>query len=271
MKKHYFTKDDWISEIAADNKQANINKEECFNIRRKLSLKCAEAEVRIMIIWLPEYLGKEGNRLLKILEEPPPDTHFILVAEQSDQILQTIMSRCQLIKVPLLTDEVLDKTLKSIYPSVSDLQLNTVIQLANGSFSEAIALMAEQEDLNAGILIDWMRKCYKGNGLEMSRCVDEIAVWTKEKQKIFIRYSLHFFRGLLVLPILGQEKSNIPKEMIATSEKLRAILTDKQLEQMTHLADENFAHLERNANPKILFLDLSIKFHQIMQNKFFNI
>jgi DNA polymerase-3 subunit delta' len=271
MKKHYFTKDIWINEIAADNKQANINKEECFNIRRKLSLKCAEAEVRVMIIWLPEYLGKEGNRLLKILEEPPPDTHFILVAEQSDQILQTIMSRCQLIKVPLLTDEVLDKTLKSIYPSVTDLQLNTVIQLANGSFSEAIALMAEQEDLNAGILIDWMRKCYKGNGLEMSRWVDEISVWTKEKQKIFIRYSLHFFRGLLVLPILGQEKSNIPKEMIATSEKLRAILTDKQLEQMTHLADENFAHLERNANPKILFLDLSIKFHQIMQNKFFNV
>jgi DNA polymerase-3 subunit delta' len=181
------------------------------------------------------------------------------------------MSRCQLIKVPLLTDEILEKVLKGIYPTVTDLQLNTVIQLAGGSFSEAVSLMAEQEDLNAGILIDWMRKCYKGNGLEMCRWVDEISIWSKEKQKIFIRYSLHFFRGLLVLPILGQEKSSIPKEMVATAEKLRAILTDKQLELMTHLSDENFAHLERNANPKILFLDLSIKFHQIMQNKIFNI
>jgi DNA polymerase-3 subunit delta' len=102
-----------------------------------------------------------------------------------------------------------------------------------------------------------------------------VSILYRSSRWIFTRYlwgySLHFFRGLLVLPILGQEKSNIPKEMIATSEKLRAILTDKQLEQMTHLADENFAHLERNANPKILFLDLSIKFHQIMQNKFFNI
>ena len=93
----------------------------------------------------------------------------------------------------------------------------------------------------------------------------------KEKQKIFIRYSLHFFRGLLVLPVLGQEKSKIPGEMFATAEKLRAILTDKQLELMTYLADENMAHLERNANPKILFLDLSIRFHQIMQNKISNI
>ena len=271
LKRPYFTKDDWINEIAADNKQANINKEECFNIRRKLSLKCAEATVRIMIIWLPEYLGKEGNRLLKILEEPPPDTHFILVAEQSDQILQTIISRCQLIKVPLLTDEILEKSIMNIYPSVTSLQLNTVVQLAGGSFSEAISLMAQQEDLHAGILIDWMRKCYKGNGLEMGRWVDEISVWSKEKQKIFIRYSLHFFRGLLVLPVLGQEKSSIPREMLATAEKLRAILTDKQLELMTYLADENMAHLERNANPKILFLDLSIRFHQIMQNKISNI
>lgn len=271
LKKPYFTKDDWINEISADNKQANINKEECFNIRRKLSLKCAEADVRVMIIWLPEFLGKEGNRLLKILEEPPPDTHFVLVAEQSDQILQTIMSRCQLIKVPLLVDDVLENALKHIYQGVSELQLNTVVQLAGGSFSEAVSLMASEEDVNAGILIDWMRKCYKGNGLEMCQWVDEMATWSKEKQKIFMRYSLHFFRGLLVLPVLGQEKSKIPGEMFATAEKLRAILTDKQLELMTYLADENIAHLERNANPKILFLDLSIKFHQIMQNKISNI
>jgi DNA polymerase-3 subunit delta' len=145
------------------------------------------------------------------------------------------------------------------------------VQLAGGSFSEALSLMASEEDVNASILIDWMRKCYKGNGLELCRWVDEMTTWSKEKQKIFIRYSLHFLRGLLVLTILGQEKSKIPKELFSTAEKLRAILTDKQLELMSDLANENIAYLERNANPKILFLNLSIKFHQIMQNKISNI
>jgi DNA polymerase-3 subunit delta' len=271
LKNPYVTKDDWINEIDADHKQANINKEECFQIRRKLSLKCAEAEVRVMIIWLPEYLGKEGNRLLKILEEPPPDTHFILVAEQSDRILQTILSRCQLIKVPQIPDDTLEQSIKLRYPDATELQLNLVIQLAGGSFAEAVSLMAGEEDLHAGILIDWMRKCFKGNGLEMSRWVESISEGSKEKLKIFIRYSLHFFRGLLVLPVLGKEKSGLPGALSDTAEKLRAVLSDKQLELMAQLSEENINHLERNANPKILFLDLSIKFHQIMQNKQGNI
>ena len=93
---------DWLQFIGAENKQGNITADECNDIIRKLSLKSFESEYKILIMWMPEFLGKEGNKLLKLIEEPPPNTLFILVAENEDLILPTIVSRCQLVKIPAL-------------------------------------------------------------------------------------------------------------------------------------------------------------------------
>ena len=93
---------DWLQFIGAENKQGNITANECNDIIRKLSLKSFESEYKILIMWMPEYLGTEGNKLLKLIEEPPPNTLFILVAENESLILPTIVSRCQLIKIPML-------------------------------------------------------------------------------------------------------------------------------------------------------------------------
>ncbi|HRI22807.1 MAG TPA: hypothetical protein PLA68_17735, partial [Panacibacter sp.] len=92
---------DWLQFIGAENKQGNITAEECNDIIHKLSLKSFESDYKILLMWMPEYLGKSGNKLLKLIEEPPPDTLFILVAENEEQILPTILSRCQLVKIPL--------------------------------------------------------------------------------------------------------------------------------------------------------------------------
>ena len=93
---------DWLQFIGAENKQGNITANECNDIIRKLSLKSFESEYKILIMWMPEYLGNEGNKLLKLIEEPPPNTLFILVAENESLILPTIVSRCQLIRIPAL-------------------------------------------------------------------------------------------------------------------------------------------------------------------------
>src|SRR5678810_112743 len=93
---------DWLQFIGAENKQGNITAHECNDIIRKLSLKSFESEYKILILWMPEYLGNEGNKLLKLVEEPPPNTLFVLVAENESLILPTIVSRCQLIKIPAL-------------------------------------------------------------------------------------------------------------------------------------------------------------------------
>jgi DNA polymerase-3 subunit delta' len=103
---------DWLQFIGAENKQGNITSEECNDITRKLSLKSFESEYKILIIWMPEYLTKNGNKLLKLIEEPPPQTLFILVAEDEALILPTILSRTQLVKVPLLADSEIEAALE---------------------------------------------------------------------------------------------------------------------------------------------------------------
>ena len=92
---------DWLQFLGAENKQGNITAEECNQIIHKLSLKSFESRYKILIMWMPEFLGKEGNKLLKLIEEPPPDTLFIFVAEDENAILPTILSRTQLIKIPM--------------------------------------------------------------------------------------------------------------------------------------------------------------------------
>ena len=95
---------DWLQFIGAENKQGNITSEECNDITRKISLKSFESEYKILLIWMPEYLAKNGNKLLKLIEEPPPNTLFLLVAENEDMVLPTILSRTQLVKIPRLTN-----------------------------------------------------------------------------------------------------------------------------------------------------------------------
>lgn len=101
----YLDVNQWLQGIGAENKQGNITKEECVNIIKKLSLKTFENNYKVLIMWLPEFLGKEGNRLLKVIEEPPESTIFILVAEDQELILNTILSRCQIVNIKALSDE----------------------------------------------------------------------------------------------------------------------------------------------------------------------
>ena len=102
---------DWLQFIGAENKQGNITANECNDIIHKLNLKSFESEYKILIMWMPEYLGNEGNKLLKLIEEPPPNTLFILVTENESLVLQTILSRCQLIKIPALETSDIEEAL----------------------------------------------------------------------------------------------------------------------------------------------------------------
>ena len=162
----YQDSNQWLQLIGAENKQGNINKDECQNIIRKLSLKTFEAPVKTLILWLPEYLGNEGNRLLKLIEEPPPATHFILIAENAELILNTILSRCQLVKIPMLNDQDVVDGLLHRELSPEDKAWG-IAHLSDGNFNEAITLAANKISNDAALLLDWLRKCYKGYGPEM--------------------------------------------------------------------------------------------------------
>ena len=262
----YLNLNEWLQLIGADNRQGNINREECLNIIRRLSLKTFEGSYKVLIMWMPELLGKEGNRLLKILEEPPEKTLFILVAENGDQMLNTVLSRCQLVKVPALRDEEIREGLLHIFPDLGD-QARSIAFIADGDFNEALKLATRKEDDNEVRLFDWLRRCYTGNGVEMVGWVEQFADRGRENQKYFLHYALHFLREYLVLKMTGAVQARLQEGEMATASKLTKVIGFEQAEALVRLFTDCVHHVERNANPRILFLDASIRVHRILKNK----
>lgn len=262
----YLEVNDWLQVIGAENKQGNINKEECLNIIRKLSLKTFEGSHKILIMWLPEYLGKEGNRLLKLIEEPPDQTVFILVAEQQELILNTILSRCQVVKVRSLRDDEIQAALEDKQMATAEKAL-AIAQLADGNLNEALKMAQDKENDNADLFLEWMRKCYIGNGVELVKWVDQFAKLGRENQKHFIRYALHFMREYMVLKMSPQTTIRLRDIELKTAHNLQKVIAFDQIEDIVQLLNDNAYFIERNANPKVLFLDTSIQLNKILKRK----
>lgn len=267
----YLEINDWLQRIGAENKQGNINKEECLNIIKKLSLKTFESNFKVLIMWLPEYLGKEGNRLLKLIEEPPENTVFMLVAERQELILNTILSRCQLVQIPPLDDDSVVAGLMQ-QDGISQEKAASIAQLADGNFNEARLLNRQEENDHAKLLLDWLRRCYRGHGVELVEWVDQVAGIGRENQKQFLRYALHFVRELTLLKALSDQagfddKPRLPAGELETAQRLTTVVEVDQLELISELLTDTSYHVERNANPKILFLDVSIRMNQIFKRR----
>src|ERR1700760_3221232 len=167
----YLSLDIWRSYLDAENKQANINIAECHQIIKKLSFKPFESAYKILILWLPEYLDKEGNALLKIIEEPQPNTLFLLVAQNQDQILNTILSRTQLVKVPALGYDDIRNAMINQYHQ-PQLTAAEIAYLSNGNMSEALAMMEEEDKSFHTLFVQWLRLCYSNKGIEVMGFVD---------------------------------------------------------------------------------------------------
>jgi DNA polymerase-3 subunit delta' len=254
----------WLQFIGAENKQGNINKEECVNITRKLSLKTFENQRKVLVMWRPEYLGKEGNRLLKLIEEPPADTYFIFVAEQSDQILNTILSGCQIMKVPPLSIEAVENAL--VANGNDPTKAKQAAQLSNGNYFLAQQLITDEDRDHVQVFIDWMRLCYQGDMVKLVSWVNQFATVGREQQKFFLQYALHFMREYLFYSttddLTNVRLSEVEKD-IAT--KFRKIIGFHQVDNLVTLFNDLIYYVERNANPKVLFLDASLSIHQFLK------
>lgn len=264
---HYFSYQEWLQNIEAENKQGNIYKEECVAILQKLSFKILEGKYKILVQWLPENLGNEGNRLLKIIEEPPTDTYFILITENIESILNTIISRCQVIKLnPLSDDEVANGLIE--YAKIGLEEAKSIAFLADGNLGEALEMTKKSKSDNATLFLEWLRKCYTGNASELVEWVEKFSQTGRENQKFFLQYALHFLRELLIL-ILTKDpiKVRLKDIELSTAQNLEKIITPNHINLMAQLFDDSILHIERNANPKILFLDISIQLNKILRNK----
>ena len=258
---------DWIEQIKEkENSQGKITARECDDIIRKLSLKSFESEYKILIMWMPEELEKEGNKLLKIIEEPPPNTLFILVTENEELVLPTIVSRCQLIKIPALETKEVEEALinrNKTEPAIA----RQVASVSEGNYREALQLVQHTEEDWQALLREWLNAILKTGPVAQTKWVEEISRLGREKQKQFLRYFNHLLQVAIHTRVIGQTESVRSGTELDFAERLNKIAGIEQQQAIIEELDRASYYIERNANGKMLFHALTIKLYHIIQDK----
>ncbi len=261
----YLNLQQWLTAINAENKQGNITKDECVDIVKKLSLKTFEGNYKILIMWLPEFLGKEGNRLLKLIEEPPENTLFMLIAEDAEKILNTILSRCQVVQFTPLSDEEVKNALTA--KGVEAGKAEQIAHLANGDLNEALTLIDESDNDNALLFLQWLRMCYLGKPSEVVEWSNKFASIGRENQKHFFDYGLFFLREYMILKLTGNERVRLNENELKTAKNLTRVIEPDQIEPMSKILTESAFHISRNANPKIMMTEVSVSMNRLLRRK----
>lgn len=257
---------DWLQFIGAENKQGNITAHECNDILRRLTLKSFESEFKVLILWMPEYLGNEGNKLLKLIEEPPPNTLFILVAENESLILPTILSRTQLVKIPAIPNADLADALVS-RARVTPEQAAQVAPLAEGNYREALQMIRHADEDWQSLLREWLNAILKTGPIAQVKWVEEISKLGREKQKQFLRYFNHLLEQAIRTRVLGDNQLPLPSNEQDFAVRLNKIAGIEQQQAIIEELDRASYFIERNANAKMLFHALTIKLYHIIADK----
>ncbi|WP_276479875.1 ATP-binding protein [Paraflavitalea pollutisoli] len=257
---------DWLQFIGAENKQGNITAYECNEIIRKLNLKSFESGFKVLVMWMPEYLGNEGNKLLKLIEEPPPDTLFVLVAENESQILATILSRTQLVKIPALTTEAITEALMSKAKCTEE-QARPVASIAAGNYREALHLIKHSGEDWQVMLREWLNAILKNGPIAQVKWIEDASKLGREKQKQFLLYFNHLLEQAIRLQAMGANAVYMPDNERDFALRLNKIANFEQQEAIIEELDRSAYFIERNANAKMLFLALTIKLYHIIAHK----
>ncbi len=251
--------DDWTNYYGGEDKQALISREESREIIKTLSLKPFESPYKVMIVWQPELMHPSAaNGILKILEEPPPHTYFILVTNAVDRLLPTIISRTQIVTVPLLFDEEIESSLVEKY-SVEKSKANRIARLSEGNLNLAIQLIENEEGDNAQRFIDWMRTCYKKSYGGLVSMAEEFHGLDKLSQRNMITYSMNALREVLLQLSGAGNMNRMQGEELTFIQNFSKQLNIEKVEKSFKLLNEAHYHLERNGSAKMIFLDMSLK------------
>lgn len=261
---------DWLQFIKAENKQGNITAKECYEIMHKLSLKPYESKYKVLVMWMPEMLGAEGNRLLKLIEEPPPDTLFIFAAEKEEKILSTIVSRCQVIRIPPLdANDIVDALV--LHHHMETDKARQIALVSGGSYRDALELLQHHEANWNIILRDWLNSTLmRGSGnpyAVLNKVVSDLSGLGREKQKQLLIYFLQLIEQSLRLRLVGQSYLHLPEQEAEFAQRLNRIAGPSTLGALAGLLENATYYIERNANAKLLFHSLSIKMRFLLLEK----
>ena len=266
---------DWYNLLGVDNKQGQIGVDEAHEIVKSLSLKSYEGGYKVMIIWMAEKMNTAcANKLLKLIEEPPEKTVFILIAEDEEQIINTIKSRCQVLHFPLLPEETIASGLVKNF-HVEKSVASKIAHQSNGNYNKACDLIyQDSEDIQfEKWFVVWIRSAFKAKGNksaihDLISWSEEIAKTGRETQKKFLRFCLNYFRQALLLNYKANELVYLePKSENFKLEKFAPFVHDNNILEISKEIQDAVYHIERNGNSKIILTDLSIKLTRLLHKK----
>ncbi|HAA19532.1 MAG TPA: DNA polymerase III subunit delta [Cytophagales bacterium] len=261
----YGSVEDWAFAYGGENKQVNISREESRQIIRNLSLKAFEGRYKAMLIWLPEYMHPSAaNGILKILEEPPERTVFILVTQDTEKLLTTILSRTQKVQVPGFSDEEVAQILETEYEA-TDTQARQVAHLAEGNLSAARKLLSQVEDDSHALFRDWMRLCYVWDFTKLVTWSDDYQKMSKASQRTVLQYGINLLRESLMSSAGVEDLIRLFGEEVEFVKNFGKVLDADKIAGMYEVLNRMLYYLERNASPKIQMMNLSMKLARILR------
>lgn len=262
----YLNINHFLTTLDEDSKSPVIGTKEAGSIIKKLNYKSYEGQYKILIMWMAETMNTTAaNNLLKIIEEPPDNTVFLLVAQNAESMLPTILSRTQILKVNRLKDEEVMTALMQKF-TMEEEQARNMALLAEGNYWMALNLAMEMEDnaFDMTTFREWMLLCHRKNIPGLMQWADEIAALSREQQRGFIRYALHIFRQCIIGTYTDLELQRVQEDEADFISKFSQFVHGLNIIQLSQEFNKSHYFIERNANPKLVFLNLSFKVTALM-------
>lgn len=258
---------DWLQHINAENKQGNITAEECREIIESLNLKSYEGGKKVLLMWRPEYLGKEGNILLKLIEEPPADTILILVAENTEDILPTIRSRTQDIKLAPIAAADIAQAL-STRTDTDPTRAAQISHIAMGSYTEALRLLRHTDNDLFPDVRNLFNYIFTNDGLGIGRFADEWSKTGREQQKNFLHYIIQLLEQVVRIRYRPEVVNELPAAEAQFVQRLAATkITYEGFGLMAQALSDTIFYIERNAHSKTQLHALAIRLQYIVKGQ----
>ena len=265
----YFDMDTWLEHMNAANQQAIIFASESDNLTRKLNLKSSMGGYKVAIIWLPERMNVEcANKLLKLLEEPPHQTLFIMVSEAPERLLETVRSRTQMIQVKRIDTVVLERALVE-KRGLDDDTAHRVAQIANGSWLDAIRMLNADSEAKQFFndFVGVMRASYRRDIREMKAWSERVATYGREKQKRMLLYFHRMFRENFMYNFKQSSLIHFTQDEEQFAQKFAPFINERNIVELYELVELNIRDLSQNANPKIVFFDFTLRVTMLLVRK----
>ncbi len=263
----YGTTFDWLQFINAENKQGNITADECRDIIDTLNLTAFEGGYKIQLIWRPEYLGKEGNILLKLIEEPPPQTLILMIAEDVEAVLKTILSRTQQVHLlPLTTTEITEALVAR--NNTESRKAAQVAQLAEGSYTNALQLLRYTGSDLLAPLREWFNGIFTNNGIMLNKWVEDMGKTGREQQKNFLMFTQQLMAHVMRMTLMPGYVPALPEDEATFAGKLaQRNFAAEVFGKIDQAINKTVYHIERNAHSKTQLLYLSIQLQYLIQGQ----